>query len=264
MLQNARDLIPVRRLRLEAELKSTGFRQRKAQLNLDRTLVVAPFDGIITNDAVELGDFVQPGNVLLGIQETASIEVECYLRTDDLYWLWNSQMQGTVENQDDDASANRAAFEIPRVPATVTYTIAEQKFQWQGMLARYGGRGIDRTTRTVPCRVIVSSLRREDAVDGPPSLMRGMYVTVTLPVSPDVRLWRVPNRALQPNGQVWTLDGTPLRMHKIEPVRVLPDSVLIRADRAPLKAGDRIIVSPLTTEFDGMRVRQVESSERLP
>ena len=262
MLQNARDLIPIRRRRLEAELKSTDFRRRKAQLSLDRTKVVAPFDGIITTDAVETGDFVQVGDVLLGIQETASIEVECNLRTDDLYWIWNSQQPASAQNSLDDEHSDRAAFEVPPVRATITYRVAGQSFHWQGTLARFGGRGIDRATRTVPCRVVVPNLRRSDTALGPPALMRGMYVTVTLPVEPQTRLWRLPNHALQPNGQIWTLKDSALQIHKVDPVRMFPDGILIRADDGGLKPGDRIIVSPLTTAFDGMQLRSENSTER--
>lgn len=264
VLRNFRDLIPTRRGRLEAQLKLTELRHQQAQLKLDRTSVVAPFDGIITSDAVELGDFVQPGDVLLAIEDIASVEVECNLRTDDLYWLWNSQQPGPTEQTGGHESADREIFEVPRAHATVTYAVGGQEFQWPGMLARYEGRGIDRATRTVPCRVIVADLKRHDAADGPPALMRGMYVTVALPVLPSVRLWRLPNRALQPSGQVWTVDGGALRIHKIEPARVLPDSVLIRADRTELKAGDRVVVSQLATAFDGMQVRDAKPAERSP
>ncbi|MBP89688.1 MAG: hypothetical protein CMJ64_23770 [Planctomycetaceae bacterium] len=263
-LHNVRDLIPTRRTRLEAELKLVELRQQQAQLSLDRTRVVAPFDGIITNDAVELGDFVQPGDVLLEIEDTASIEVQCNLRTDDLYWLWNSHQPGPTEETGNNESSDRATFEVPRAPATVTYSVGGEEFHWQGELARFEGRGIDETTRTVPCRVIVSEPRRDEATDGPPALMRGMYVTITLPVSPRVRLWKIPNRAVQPNGQVWTIEGDELRIHEITPARVLPDSVLFRADATDLKVGDRIIVSQLATAFEGMQVRESDQAERSP
>jgi hypothetical protein len=91
-----------------------------------------------------------------------------------------------------------------------------------------------------------------------------MYVTITLPVSPRVRLWKIPNRAVQPNGQVWTIEGDELRIHEITPARVLPDSVLFRADATDLKVGDRIIVSQLATAFEGMQVRESDQAERSP
>lgn len=257
VLRNIRDQFPIRRERLGAELKLTDLRRQQAQLSLDRASVTAPFDGIITNDAIEVGDFVQAGDVLLEVEETASVEVECNLRTDDLYWLWNAQLP------DGNDHAHQTAFEVPGVSATVTYTVGGRDFRWQGTLARYEGRGVDRTTRTIPCRVTVSQSKR-DVDDGPPSLMRGMYVSVSLLVTPRVELWQLPNRAVQPNGQVWTINDDVLRIHQVEPARVLPDSVLIRADATDLKPGDRIIVSQLATPFDGMQVRQSELAERSP
>jgi multidrug efflux pump subunit AcrA (membrane-fusion protein) len=264
LLQNDRDLIPIRRKRLQAQLKLTELRQQQAQLNLDRTSIVAPFDGIISHDAVELGNFVQPGDVLLKIQETASFEIECSLRTDDLYWLWNSRQSQPLDDAGGDDHPDREIFEVPRVSATVTYTVGGQAFHWQGRLARYEGRGIDRTTRTVPCCVIVSEPKRNDAGDGPPALMRGMYVTVTLEAAPRMRLWQIPNRAMQPNGQVWTVESGRLRIHEVKPARVLPEGVLIRADQADLKPGARLVVSQLATAFAGMQVREAQPEGGSP
>ena len=255
-LQNTRDLIPIRRGRLDATLTLANVRQQQAQLRLDRTRIVAPINGIITVDGVEVGDFVQAGDVLLAIEETAAAEVECNLRTDDLYWLWNSDLASDAEPQRRDADqAARPAFEIPRVPATVTYRIAGDQFQWQGVLSRYHGGGIDQATRTVPCRVLVSGRRRKYEAVGPPALMRGMYVTVTLTIKPRIHLWRIPLRAVQPNRQIWTVHDNKLCIQEVKPARVLSSSMLIRAEASTLKPGDRIIVSQLATAFDGMQVR---------
>ena len=57
-----------------------------------------------------------------------------------------------------------------------------------------------------------------------------------------------------------------LAIHRIDVARVLPDSVLIRADRGTLKPGDRVVVSPLTIAYDGMpvRVRAAETTASEP
>ena len=256
VLHNISELIPVRRERLQVQLKLIDLRRQQAQLDLDRTQVVAPFDGIITHDAVEQGNFVQSGDVLLKIEATSAVEVECSLRTDDLYWLWNSS---EPQPQDDD-NPDKVFFEVPGTTATVTFEVAGKSFVWQGRISRYEGRGIDRKTRTVPCRVVVDEPKRTDAGDGPPALMRGMYVTVTISVIPRTRLWKIPNRAMQPNGQVWTVADGKLTIHQVQPARVLPDAVLVRVDSTELKAGDRLVVSQLVTAFDGMSIREAAES----
>ncbi len=260
LLKNDRDLIPIRRERLRVQLHLTRLRRQRAQLDLDRTKIVAPFDGTITLDAVEKGNFVQAGDVLVKIEETANVEIECNLRTDDLYWLWNSLQPQPPDGE----NADKSFFEVPDAVAMVTYSVAGQDFHWKGRLARYEGSGIAPKTRTVPCRVIVSEPKRDKAIDGPPALMRGMYVTVTLAVTPRSRLWKIPSRAVQPNGQVWTVKNNQLHVHTISPAKVLSDGVLIRAESTSLKPGSRMIVSQLSTAFDGMHVRQSSIEEDLP
>lgn len=325
VLFNVRDAIPIRRERLKAQQKLTELKQQQAQLNLDRTRIIAPFTGVIRAVTVEQSNYVQIGDMLLKLEDTSAVEVECSLRMDDLYWLWNANPtsdkkydglprsnlktqhtnptheRGTGKSTDVGPSLARRVgiennssasperdlseegaddlggelddngfpahssrntetgkvHEVPTANATVTCEIAGRLFHWNGKLARYEGRGINPKTRTVACRVSVNKPVREDATDGPPTLMRGMYVTVTLNVTPRVRLWRIPTRAVQPNGQVWTVDDGLLRVHSVKPAKMLPDGVLVRADATDLKPGDRVVITQLVTPLDGGRVREI-------
>lgn len=295
MLMNQSELIPIRRERLQAQLKLAKFEQQQAQLNLDHTEIAAPFAGVITEVMVEQGDYVQAGDPLFKLVDMSTVDVECSLQLDDLYWLWNSvaatdgteersklttlsaddgsaadvatDNAGVSQTEGDEPATDGRVFEVPNVSATVTSEIAGQRFDWQGQLARYQGGGINRNTRTVLCRVHVAQPIREAADDGPPALMRGMYVTVTLNVTPRMKLHLIPTRAVQPNGQVLTVENGLLRVHSIRPAKVLPESVLVRADATDLESGDRVVVTQLTTPLDGSPVRELErktKTARLP
>lgn len=298
LLVNQSELIPIRRERLRAQLNLATFEQKQAQLNLDHTEITAPFAGVITEVMVEQGDYVQAGDPLFKLVDMSTVDVECSLQLDDLYWLWNSV--ATTESTESDslplsetpplsASAEiksqssddgeavdivaqhspsdntpdtgsgvlNRVFEIPNVAAIVTSELAGQRFSWQGRLARYQGGGINRNTRTILCRVHVAKPIRMAADDGPPALMRGMYVTVTLNVTPRTQIHEIPTRAVQPNGQVLTVQNGKLRVHTIRPAKVLPESVLVRADSTDLKAGDRVVVTQLSTPLNGSPVREV-------
>jgi multidrug efflux pump subunit AcrA (membrane-fusion protein) len=266
VLLNQRSLMPVQRQRLQAQRNLTTLKQQEAQLNLDRTQIVAPFTGLITAVDVEQGNYVQTGDMLLKLEDTSAVDVECSLRMDDLYWLWDSHAGSDVVGAEESShggfvdTANvdvGKLFEIPAVDAEVVGDVAGRQFHWKGRLARYAGRGVNQRTRTVSCRVAVSEPVRAAAGDGPPTLMRGMYVTVTLNVTPRTRLLSIPTRGVQPNGQVWTVDDGILRGHSVKPAKVLADSVLVRADSTDLKPGDRIVTTQLSTPLDGIRVREV-------
>lgn len=283
-LLNQSELIPVRRDRLHGERNLARLEQQEAQLQLDHTNVVAPFSGVITDVMVEKGDYVQVGDPLLKLVDLSTVDVECSLQLEDLYWLWDStrrsdstdRRSGFLDEQNlfreaeaqtgspgNDGPGKRGRiFEIPDVEAVVTSEIAGERYHWKGRLARYVGHGISQKTRTVLCRVHVSQPIREDPKAGPPALMRGMYVSVTLHVKPRTKLIQIPTRGVQPNGQVFTVEKNALRVHSIRPVKVLPESVLVRADATDLKAGDRVVVTQLTTPLDGTPVREAVRNSR--
>lgn len=56
----------------------------KAKLDLERTRVVAPIDGVITNKSVSLGDVVAPGRTTLSIVQDSGIWVEANLKETEL------------------------------------------------------------------------------------------------------------------------------------------------------------------------------------
>ncbi|MDP7275245.1 MAG: HlyD family efflux transporter periplasmic adaptor subunit [Planctomycetaceae bacterium] len=238
-LENRRSLLPVLRQQLQTQRKGLLAQQEQARRNLERTRLVAPFDGLLTHDATEVGDFVQPGDILLKIEETAVVEIECQLRSDQLDWLRDSRSADGEDNP----------FEVPVVAAIVTSQ--DSPDPWRGRLTRFRGQGVDPHTRTVPCRVLVERRQHEKQSA---ALMRGMYVTVTFPVRPKTRLIEIPAEAVRADGQVWSVSDNRLVVHRIKAARVLKHGVLVRADETRLKTDDRVVVSPLVTTFDGMPV----------
>ena len=263
-LLNRRALIPVHREKLTAQKTLTELKQQLAQLNLDRTRIVAPFTAMITADAVERGNYVQAGDVLLKLRDTTAIDVECSLRLDDLYWLWDSYETGAGAGGSFRGKSGETPpfdvgklFEVPAVDAVIAGEVSGRQFRWNGRLSRYTDGGVNKKTRTVACRVTVSEPIRAGAVDGPPTLMRGMYVTVTLNVTPRIRLLSIPTLGVQPNGRVWTVVDGVLRGHSVEAAKVLDDRVLVRADSTDLKPGDRIVITQLSTPLNGSRVREL-------
>jgi multidrug efflux pump subunit AcrA (membrane-fusion protein) len=253
-LVNQQNLVPLRRRQFSAQRQVLVAQQERTSRDIARTQIVAPFDGLLTLDGAEVGDFVQPGDILLKIEEAAVVEIECQLRADELDWLRDSR---TTAN---DAGNIASPFEVPDVAVTVTYQDTTNR--WTGRLTRFRGQGVDPRTRTVPCRVLVDRRRDSQTATGSSLLMRGMYVTVALPVVPTTPLIEIPTEALRPDGQVWSVSNDRLVIHRVEVVRVLRDSVLIRADSTRLTPDDHVVVSPLATTYDGMtvRVRKADAS----
>jgi multidrug efflux pump subunit AcrA (membrane-fusion protein) len=248
-LRSRRDALPLQLAGLQSKSDLIGSRQKGATLDLSRTRIVAPLDAIVTADLQETGSFVERGDHLLTLQDPSQFEVTCRLRSEDLFWLRES-----VELSPG-ADARKVAFELPEVPATVTFETVGESYTWQGRLARADGSGFDATTRTLACRVVVDQPLRE-ASSGPPALIAGMFVEVQFHVTPRTELLAIPLAALQPDGQVWVITDGKLAVHRVRAVRVTRSIVLLRADRTKITPGARVVVSTLPIAFDGMDVRE--------
>lgn len=295
-LENSQALLASRRQKIEAQLQLVGFKLQQAQLDLDRTTISAPIDGVISIQEVEADDFVQRGSALFQIVDTDHVEIRSQIRTDDLYWIWATRHSSAGGSLD-------VLHEPPQVEAAIYYDVAGQRFQWQGYLSRYEGAGLESRTRTVPVLFEVPQPARPGALEGPPTLIRGMYVQIEMEIEPQVPLMRVPIEALRPPNIIWTVEpagaadataqasspgpshqedapatthltgapaggaqaaetkaaapGTPgkLRYHEVRVAKMLPDSVLIRADGSTIKPGDLVVVSPLAAGIDQMQIR---------
>lgn len=272
ILENQLSSARVRRNRLQIAIELARSQLEKARLDLQRSRILAPVDGVIVRDLVEQGDYVQKGTALFTIEDTSAIEVRCNLLMEDLYWLWSQQPVWSESQR-----SNQQAYQIPQIPATVIYQFAgsdDLRFAWQGMLDRFDGIGLDERTRTVPCRVRVDQPRQVRRVGGesslglaaagPPALVRGMYVTVALQVPQQDVFIKVPDAAIQPGKRVWRVrDGRLQQLGPLSLVRGVSeiDSQgqrrrfwLTPSTPSGLEPGDRLLITPLQGARDGMQV----------
>lgn len=251
-LRNQQKLLTARRARLETSKKLAAIQLEQAQLDLSRTEIVAPVDGVIVSEMVEAGSYVQRGTTLLTFEDTRQVEVQCKLTMDELYRIWQSTAVADGE------------YDLPDTPVRVTYELAERVFQWDGVLSRYDGLGLDERTRTVPCRVVVSEPRnvREnddsltEAKMGPPALVRGMFVQVQIRTTPASSIVRIPETAVRPGRKVWLARDGELSIHTVAIAGVSGDDLLVDAEASGIHAGDRAVISPLADPEAGMSVQE--------
>lgn len=247
VLENRRETLPLQLSEVQAKAAAFAAQKKRAELNLARTEIVAPLNGLVTDDPLEVGGYVEAGEHLLTLQDTSQFEISCRFRSEDLLWLQESRSVEEV--------AGRASCEIPEQPATVTFRSGDETFQWEGRLARTDGMGFDPTTRTVACRVLVEQPLLEEG-SRLPSLIDGLFVQVEIEVTPRTELLAIPRDAFQPDGQVWTVSNGKLKVHRVRPARISESIVLLRPGRTEIRAGDRVVTSSLPVAWDGMDVRE--------
>ena len=254
--------------RRETALQTIGLTAAKlemSQLELKRTKIFAPIDGVIVQEPVEVDNYVKAGQLLTVINDTSAVEVKCNLRMEHLSWLWHQS--GVDLGKEVEANIPLTNYELPHARALVTYELNGRKFEWDGVLSRYDGLGLDERTRTVPCRVLVEAPQRVRILDmpggaagpssGPPALVRGMFVNVTIFVTPQRKLIKLPREAVQPGNIVWRVDDGQLASRQVQIARLLrDDTALVYADGASVTIGDHVVVSPLAAAVDGMPVKE--------
>jgi hypothetical protein len=203
-VENQLALLRKRRVRLEASERLAATELQVAEVNLKRTEIRAPIEGVIVNEDADLNTFIARGSTLVTIEDTSKVEVATNLRMDQLYWV--------LDQKGETIDESARGYNLPETAAIIEYELTGRKglsYRWKGRLLSYDGIGLDPVTRTVPVRVVVDNPREyfdvegnSKRVSGATPLVRGMYVRVSLLIEPQSRLVVVPARALQPGNRV--------------------------------------------------------------
>jgi multidrug efflux pump subunit AcrA (membrane-fusion protein) len=281
-LGNRQRLLNVSQGRLEGARALTQSKLKKAQLDVERTHITAPVDGVIVKEMIEKDSYVQKGMPLLTIEDTSRAEVKCKLEMEELYWLWDQRPATTSASAE---ALPSQAYDIPQVEVDVVYRLAgreDMEYVWRGQLSRYDGIGLDANTRTVPCRVVVDRpLERIDTLvgrrSGPPALVRGMFVSIRIQAYPQTPLLRIPEEALQPgedeNNVVWRVRDGRLVIIPVQFVSLINstdrpeggthDALIYVTTPDSLQAQDQVVVSPMASVRSGMEVQMSETAGRV-
>lgn len=220
-LENQKNLLPARIQAAEATRALREADVAQARLNLERCTVRAPFDGRITQVAVERGETVAPGQVLFAILDPRQIEVAIEL---------------PVSLRDRVRTGADCTLRLENSPLHV----------WQARVVRIDPQA-DARTRTFSLYV---EWNEGDEVPNP--LLPGMFVQaiVTGPTLPGVLV--VPRDALV-NDAVFVYEDGLARRRSVRVERRLLDRCVVSG----LRPGDVVITSNLDALYDGMPVRVV-------
>lgn len=232
-----------------AALARTQALEQSRRIDLDRSVIRAPFKGRILSEKVDPGETVQPGKELARIFADDAVEIAVSLTDRDVALIADPwRVQG---------EARQAG-----AAATVTVEHGGIRYRWPARVDRIEA-AVDSATRTfnVVVRVDNPDARGEPVSSGngaaAPPLLVGMYATVHIPGRDVGRYARLPHRALRKGGVVWLL--APGDIVSIQPVTVLHDAgeaVVVSG----LDAGARVIVSDLKVVTQGMPVRVLDDT----
>jgi len=245
----------------EAALREARARLGRAERDLQRTEVYAPYSGRVRSEKVDLGQFVSRGETLARIYAVDYAEVRLPIPDRELRYL--DVPLGYRESSEREEPATSDAYPIgdlaeagaPDMSGPSVLLQAEfagEDHEWVGRIVRTEGE-LDPKSRmvTVVARV-EDPYGRKDEIGRPP-LSVGLFVNVRIEgrVVPNALV--IPRSALREGGRVLVVDEDD-RIHyrSIEVLRTEREAVIVEAGLQP---GERVAVSPLPEAVEGMRVR---------
>jgi RND family efflux transporter MFP subunit len=222
-----------------ASVREARVAVRRAELDLERTRVRAPFDGRVRTKHVDLGQFVNRGEPVARVYSVDFAEVRLPVRDADLAHL------ELPEGPDEDGPV-----------VHLTATVAGEPREWLGRIVRSEGARDERTRMLTLVAVVEDPYVRDGGPDRA-ALPIGIFVDARIEGREVAGVYEVPRSALRRDDRVYVVDaeGT-LRIRPVAVVRADREAAWLRDGLAP---GDRVVVSPLQVATDGMAVRVREA-----
>ena len=217
----------------QAVLEDARANFDQAQRDLDRTEVRAPFNGLVQNESVDVGQLVGRNMSVATLYASDQVEVRLPIADRQLAFL-------NVPLGQRGALPEGAQPEV-----TLSAEYAGQTLQWSGRIVRTEAQ-IDTASRMVNVVAQVDS-------DEPPTV--GLFVDADIEGLTVDGIVVMPRTALRNGNRVLVVDEEQrLRFRDVEPLRLYQDDVLIVGG---LEQGERVCVSPMQTPIEGMRVHPI-------
>ncbi|WP_309396489.1 efflux RND transporter periplasmic adaptor subunit [Cerasicoccus maritimus] len=229
----------------KALIKSAEAGVERAERNLERTTVRAPYDGRVVEQTADVGQFIAANGVLGKIY--ASDVAEVYLPLSDAE-LARLDLPSGLDDME--------SIKGPQV--TLMTDFGNRRYTWQGRVVRTGA-AFDSRSRLLDVVVeIENPLAADPEQPGRPGLKPGKFVQAHVEGRLAEGSFSIPRFALR--------EGDTVLIAQADDTLTRREVVVIQADteRAVisegLEAGDRVITSPVEYVIEGMQL-VVENGE---
>ena len=213
---------------------------QKARRDLERTRITVPYDGLVRQKAVDIGQYVAPGTHLGVTFAIDTAEVRLPLTYSDLSYL---ELPSETEIKSNDKS-------FP--PVTLSSERAGGTLQWQARIIRTEG-VVDETSRVIyavaqvvdPYGVLGQSHQQE--------LMIGTFVNAEIQGLPAENVVVLPRYVLRPDNTVIIAnDDDELEILPVTVLRAEPKKVYISKGIA---VGARVVTTSLDAPVPGTKLK---------
>ena len=220
-------------------LAAANGRLQLARLNLARTTISAPFNGLVLEDNVEAGQIVSPSSSIATLVGTDEFEVVVSIPLAKLDWI-------IIDPENPELNSR----------ATVSLELGDGRtLVRDAKVSRLSGQ-VERSGRLAKVILMVSDPINREGVEGRGKLLLGSYVRVDIDGPEVAEVVEIPRSVLQENDTIWVMDAqNQLAFRSIEIVAGRTDSVLAKVR---FETGDRIITSPMGMAIEGMHLERLD------
>jgi len=217
---------------VEQSLSSARANLEQAELALSRTRFVVPFNAMVLDEALEVGQVVAPGAAVATLIGTDRFWVTVNLPVEELgaVLLPTGGSGGSLAVVSQDIGSGRSVV---------------RKGQVEQLRAQ-----LDPQTRTAQLLVAIDAPL--DAGSGELPLLPGAYVDVVLEGRSMEGVVRIPRVAVRDGDHVWLAGSGVLERRAVDIGWKEGDDVFVTSG---LSTGDRVITSPLAAPLDGLPVQ---------
>lgn len=227
--------------RAQADLAAAEARVVKAQRDLERTMIRAPYDGQVLEQGADVGQFVTQGNMLGRIFATDYVEIRLPLPERESQHL-------QLPEHYRDAGLSAAPLKVHLRSSYVGKPVV-----WEGQIVRVES-SLDATTRqpTAVAQVIDPYAKR---TDGLPPLKIGQFVEAEIEGDTLDDVYLIPRSAVRAGNEIIVIIDGRLKRMTVDPLFGNEKHIVISASAANSpKEGHVLCLTPIPFPADGAKV----------
>jgi len=205
-----------------------------AQKNLNKTVITAPFDALVTTRTIALGSYLQAGSDVATLYSTDRLEVAVPLSNKD----WSL---------------------LPDTKSLLSHSAilknVETAISWTGHVLR-AEQHVDSESRQ---RSLIIAI--EDPLSQTPSAFSGTFVAMSLEGKTIDNIWKLPNSALSQRGEIWYVNAdNTLAKFNANALFAQDGFIFVAGPESLTKATQSIVSHPLNNYLVGMYVDAIVES----
>lgn len=236
----------------EADVAAAKAQIAKAERDLERTIIRAPYDGQVLEQLVDVGQFVTQGTSLGQIFAVDYVEIRLPLPEREMRFL------ALPERFRDGDTA------VAGAPVVLQSVVGDNPSTWSGSLVRVEG-AIDESTRQITAVAQVNDPYKKRA-DGNPPLRIGQFLEAEIQGQLLTDVFLIPRRAVRAGNEILLI--TPqnkLRRVSVSPLISNAEMIVVQADtgKEP-REGDVLCLTPIPFAAEGATVLPLIDGAPMP